>query len=141
MNIEATAPADNAVSNTTATADSAGGTITGRAVFSVDMSAGGVVVRTAFLTEQNQVIEMPAVFPDLQYALAQIDSLRQIVIDRFAQAAQIGIQVMAAQAAQAAVQGKQPEVATVQDKQPEAASVMDAISVMAPLGESANPLN
>lgn len=71
----------------------------GRAVFAVDTSAAGIVVRTAFLTEQGQVIEMPAVFPDLGYALQQIDHLRQIVIDRFAQAAQVGVQVIAAQAA------------------------------------------
>ncbi len=71
----------------------------GRAVFAVDTSAAGILVRTAFLTEQGQVIEMPAVFPDLGYALQQIDHLRQIVIDRFAQAAQVGVQVIAANAA------------------------------------------
>lgn len=73
--------------------------ISGRAVFAVDMSPAGLVVRTAFLTQQQQLLEMPAVFPNLQYALAQIDELRQIVIDRFAQAANVGIQVMASQAA------------------------------------------
>jgi hypothetical protein len=82
-----------------APADQSNESVRGRAVFSVEMSAAGLVVRTAFLTEQNRVLEMPAVFPDLQYALAQIDSLRQLVFERFAQAAQVGIQVMAAQAA------------------------------------------
>lgn len=71
--------------------------MTGRAVFAVDTSAAGIVVRTAFLAEQGQLIEMPAIFPDLSYALTQIDQLRQIVIDRFAQAAQVGVQVIAAQ--------------------------------------------
>ncbi len=42
-------------------------------------------------------MEMPAVFPDLTYALNQIDHLRQIVIERFAQAAQVGVQVIASQ--------------------------------------------
>ena len=80
--------------------------ITGRAVFAVDTSGAGIVVRTGFLSEQGQLLDMPAVFPDLSYALNQIDHLRQIVIDRFTQAAQVGVQVIAAQqqalAAQAA---------------------------------------
>lgn len=74
--------------------------ITGRAVFAVDTTAAGIAVRTAFLSEQGQVIDMPAVFPDLTYALNQIDHLRQIVLDRFSQAAQVGVQVIAANAAQ-----------------------------------------
>ena len=84
--------------------------ITGRAVFAVDTSAAGIVVRTAFLSEQGQVIEMPAVSPDLSYALQQIDHLRQLVVERFAQAAQVGVQVIAAQqgstSAEAAVQAE-----------------------------------
>jgi hypothetical protein len=71
--------------------------ITGRAVFVVDTSGAGIVVRTGFLSEQGQLLDMPAVFPDLSYALNQIDHLRQLVIDRFTQAAQVGIQVIAAQ--------------------------------------------
>ena len=71
--------------------------ITGRAIFAVDISAVGIVVRTGFLSEQGNVIDMPAVFPNLSYALDQIDHLRQIVIDHFAQAAQVGVQVIAAQ--------------------------------------------
>ncbi len=71
--------------------------IRGRAVFAVDTSAAGIVIRTAFLSEQGQLMEMPAVFPDLTYALNQIDHLRQIVIERFAQAAQVGVQVIASQ--------------------------------------------
>lgn len=83
--------------------------ITGRAVFAVDTSAAGIVVRTAFLTEQGQVVDMPAVFPDLTYALNQIDHLRQIVLDRFSQAAQVGVQVIAASAAQQAASATAPE--------------------------------
>ena len=71
--------------------------IRGRAVFAVDTSAAGIVIRTAFLSEQGQLLEMPAVFPDLTYALNQIDHLRQLVIERFTQAAQVGVQVIAAQ--------------------------------------------
>lgn len=32
---------------------------------------------------------LPAVFPDVHYALAQIDALRRLVAERFAQAAQV----------------------------------------------------
>jgi hypothetical protein len=71
--------------------------ITGRAVFVVDTSGAGIVVRTGFLSEQGQFLDMPAVFPDLSYALNQIDHLRQLVIGRFTQAAQVGVQVIAAQ--------------------------------------------
>ncbi len=75
-------------------------TLHGRSVFAVDMTPAGLSVRTAFLTDQNQLIEMPAMFPDVHYALAQIDELRRLVMERFAQAAQIGAQVMAAQSAE-----------------------------------------
>ena len=71
-------------------------------MFAVDTSAAGIVVRTAFLSEQGQLLDLPAVFPDMTYALNQIDQLRQLVIERFTQAAQVGVQVIAAQAAQAA---------------------------------------
>ncbi len=83
-------------------------TLRGRSVFALEMTASGLSVRTVFLTEQNQLIEMPAIFPDVHYALAQIDDLRRMVMERFAQAAHIGAQVMAAQAAeqnQKAVEG------------------------------------
>lgn len=76
--------------------------VVGRAVFAVDTSAAGIMVRTAFLSEQGQLIEMPAVFPDLGYALDQIEHLRRLVIERFAQAAQVGAQVIAASQSPAA---------------------------------------
>lgn len=82
---------------TAPTPETAESTLLGRAAFVVDTSAAGIVVRTAFVSDNGQVLEIPAVFPDLGYALQQIDHLRQIVIDRFAQAAQVGVQVIAAQ--------------------------------------------
>ena len=71
--------------------------ISDRGVFVIDTVAAGVAVRTAFLAEDGRLIESPAVFPDLMYAMAQIDELRQLVINRFAEAAQIGSQLIAQQ--------------------------------------------
>ncbi|MEI8355699.1 MAG: hypothetical protein WCG31_06365 [Deltaproteobacteria bacterium] len=75
-------------------------TLHGRSVFAIEMTASGLSVRTVFLSDQNQLIEMPALFPDVHYALSQIDELRRMVMERFAEAAQIGAQVIAAQAAE-----------------------------------------
>lgn len=84
------------------TADAATGAaqtenITGRGVFVVETVPVGVAVRTAFLSEDGRLLESPTVFPDLMYALAQIDELKQLVTQRFAEAAQIGAQVIAQQ--------------------------------------------
>ena len=73
--------------------------LTGRSVFMVETVAAGVAVRPAFLTEDGRLLDLPAVFPDLSYAMAQIDELRRLVGAHFAQAAQVGAQVIAAQAA------------------------------------------
>ena len=73
--------------------------IQGRAIFSTEITAAGVAVSTAFLAEDGRVFPLPAVFPNLQYALSQIDELRQIVINQFGQAAQVGAQVIAAEIA------------------------------------------
>lgn len=86
-------------------------TLRGRSLFALEMTASGLAVRTVFLTEQNQLVEMPAIFPDVHYALAQIDELRRMVMERFAEAAHIGAQVIAAQAAeqnQKSVEGANP---------------------------------
>ncbi|MFO7747858.1 MAG: hypothetical protein R6V42_08630 [Orrella sp.] len=72
--------------------------IKGRSVFSIETTAAGVVVRTAFLTEDERVLEMPAVFPDMVYALNVIDELKRQVTQHFSQAAQVGAQVIANQA-------------------------------------------
>ena len=75
----------------------AGENITGRGVFVIETVPVGVAVRTAFLAEDGRLLDIPAVFPDLMYALAQIDELKQLVAQRFAEAAQIGNQVIAQQ--------------------------------------------
>ena len=85
------------------------GQIQGRAIFSTEITAAGVAVTTAFLTEDGRVFPLPAVFPDLQYALSQIDELRQIVINQFSQAAQVGAQVIAAEMAARANAASQEE--------------------------------
>ena len=74
-----------------------GENISGRGVFVIETVAVGVAVRTAFLAEDGRLLDMPAVFPDMMYAMAQIDELRQHVARRFAEAAQIGSQVIAQQ--------------------------------------------
>lgn len=72
--------------------------LTGRAVFAVETTAAGVVVRTAFLTQDNRLLDMPAIFPDMVYAMNVIDDLRGQVMQHFSQAAQVGAQVIANQA-------------------------------------------
>jgi hypothetical protein len=72
--------------------------LTGRAVFAVETTAAGVVVRTAFLTEEQRLLDMPAVFPDVMYAMNVIDELKTQVMQHFSQAAQVGAQVIANQA-------------------------------------------
>lgn len=74
-----------------------GVTLRGRSVFVVQTSAAGVMVRTALLGEDNNLMDMPAVFPDMLYALNVLDDLRQQVIQHFSQAAQVGAQVIANQ--------------------------------------------
>lgn len=74
-----------------------GVTLRGRSVFVVQTSAAGVMVRTAWLGEDNNLMDMPAVFPDMLYALNVLDDLRQQVIQHFSQAAQVGAQVIANQ--------------------------------------------
>jgi hypothetical protein len=48
--------------------------------------------------EGDRLLEMPAVFPDVHYAMAQIDELKNLVAQYFAKAAQLGTQLIAAQA-------------------------------------------
>ncbi len=80
---------------------------TGRSVFAVETVAAGIAVQTALLTEDNKVILVPAVFPDVGYALQQIDELRQMVLDHFTRAAKVGAQVLAEEAAQNEPEGPQ----------------------------------
>ena len=72
--------------------------LNGRSVFAVETTAGGIMVRTAFMTDDQRLLAMPAMFPNLNYALQQIDELRQLVSQHFANAAQVGAKVIAAQA-------------------------------------------
>lgn len=89
--------------------------VTGRAVFSVETTAAGVVVRTAFLTEENKLLNMPAVFPDLVYAINVIDDLKRQVMQHFSQAAQVGAQVISNQArAQQEQQSSQQQTISAQ---------------------------
>lgn len=71
--------------------------ITGRGVFVIDTVPVGVAVRTAFLADDGRLLDIPAVFPSLIYALDQIDELKQLISQRFAEAAKIGNQVIAQQ--------------------------------------------
>lgn len=97
-----------------------GENISGRGVFVIETVAAGVAVRTAFLAEDGRLLDIPAVFPDLMYAMAQIDELRQHVARRFAEAAQIGSQVIAQQIEMNRVQAQtQGTVTASQENQSE----------------------
>lgn len=85
---------NQAIANDAATQEN----VQGRSVFQIQTVAAGVMVSTAFLTSENQLLQLPAVFPSLEYALEQLDELRRHVLNHFAQAAQVGAQVIAANA-------------------------------------------
>ena len=89
--------------------------VTGRSVFAVETTAAGVVVRTAFLTEENRLLDMPAVFPNMMYAMNVIDDLRRQVMQHFSQAAQVGAQVIANQARAQQQQQQQGEAAPAEE--------------------------
>ena len=72
---------------------------TGRSVFLVETTAAGISVQTALLTNDSQLLRAPAVFPDIEYAFAQIDELKRLVSRHFSDAARVGAQVVAAQQA------------------------------------------
>ena len=97
--IKTTTPTSESVTDKATPTTESSASLTGRSVFLVQTVAAGVSVHTAFLTEQQKLLEAPAVFPDLSYALSQIDELRSLVMQHFAQAAQVGVQVIAAQSA------------------------------------------
>lgn len=59
--------------------------LTGRGVFAVRTLGTAVSVESAFLEENGNVLRLPAVFPNREYAMAQIDELRQIVNQHFDQ--------------------------------------------------------
>lgn len=70
-------------------------TVRGRSIFLVETTTSGIAVQTSFLTEDGKLLQLPAIFPDAQYALTQIDELRNLVLQHFSKAAQVGAQVMA----------------------------------------------
>lgn len=57
--------------------------ITGRGVFAVRTLGAAVSVEAAFLAEDGNVLRLPAVFPNRQYAIEQIDELRELVNRHF----------------------------------------------------------
>lgn len=73
-------------------------TLSGKSVFVVNTTTAGISVETAFVSDDGKLIKMPAVFPDVDYALFQIDQLRQMVSKHFSEAARVGAQVIADQA-------------------------------------------
>ena len=75
------------------------GVVKGRSLFVVETTAAGMAVHTAFLQEDGKLVQAPAVFPDVGYALSQVDELRSLLIKHFSQAAHVGAQVIASQAA------------------------------------------
>ena len=66
--------------------------VTGRGVFAVRTLGNAVSVEAAFLAEDGNVLRLPAVFPNRQYAQSQLEELWQLVNRHFdeldAQAAQ-----------------------------------------------------
>lgn len=53
--------------------------ITGRGVFAVRAIGTAVSVEAAFLAEDGQVLRLPAVFPNREYAQSQLEELWQLV--------------------------------------------------------------
>jgi hypothetical protein len=62
--------------------------IEGRSVFSVETTPAGVVVSTVFLAQDGRIIKLPAVFPNLDYALDQINELAKLVKEHFEKGAE-----------------------------------------------------
>jgi hypothetical protein len=93
--------------------------LNGRSIFLIETVPVGVSVRTVFLTEDEKLLQMPGLFPNLAYALDQIDQLRAGVIRHFEQAAQVGAQIIAEQARLAAAKSEltdKPEAQTSTEK-------------------------
>jgi hypothetical protein len=73
-----------------------GDAIHGRSIFIIETTGKGILVQTSFETEDGRLLEMPAIFPNIEYALAQIDEMRRLVVSKFSEAASIGIQAISA---------------------------------------------
>lgn len=72
--------------------------IKGRSIFIIETTGKGILVQTSFEAEDGRLLEMPAIFPNIEYALAQIDEMRRLVVNKFSEAATIGIQSLSADA-------------------------------------------
>ena len=57
--------------------------VTGRGVFAVRTLGNAVSVESAFLAEDGNVLRLPAVFPNRQYALEQLEELWKLVNQHF----------------------------------------------------------
>ena len=57
--------------------------VSGRGVFAVRTLGTAVSVESAFLEETGNVLRLPAVFPNREYALQQIDELRLLLNQHF----------------------------------------------------------
>jgi len=92
---------------------------TGRSVFLVETSTAGIIVQTALMTNDGQLLRAPAVFPDIEYAFTQIDELKRLVSRHFSEAARVGAQVVVAQQANhlqtSSTDAKPADEATAQD--------------------------
>ena len=62
--------------------------VTGRGVFAVRTLGNAVSVEAAFLEESGNVLRLPAVFPNREYAQAQLEELWQLVNQHFDQLAE-----------------------------------------------------
>ena len=87
------------IANTTPSTTAAGGEVTlrGRSVFVVQTTKAGVVVRSAWMSEDKTLKEMPAVFPNAEYAVNVLDDLKRQVLQHFERATRVGTQVIANQ--------------------------------------------
>ncbi len=73
-----------------------GDEIKGRSIFIIETTGKGILVQTSFEAEDGRLLEMPAIFPNIEYALAQIDEMRRLVVRKFSEAASIGIEAISA---------------------------------------------
>lgn len=73
-----------------------GDEIKGRSIFIIETTGKGILVQTSFEAEDGRLLQMPAIFPNIEYALAQIDEMRRLVVSKFSEAASIGIESISA---------------------------------------------
>jgi len=84
---------NNAENNSESLEQDASQPIQGRSVFIVESTENGIAVQTSFMAEDGRLLQMACLFPDIEYALAQIDEMRRLVLFNFSKAAQIGLKI------------------------------------------------